>query len=73
MYKLARWLYALGRKHEYDRVKNELKIFLSYQPPRFVDHERGIKEDDEHYKKRINGWFAAREIYDDFFAEKEDR
>jgi hypothetical protein len=71
MYKLARWLYALGTDNEYKRFKIDLLLYFNEQPMRYIDQDRGIRESDEHYKKRVDGWFVARKMIDEFFGEVE--
>jgi hypothetical protein len=73
MYKLARWLYATAVRNEHRRLKSDILVYFSYQPVRIVDADRGIKESDEHYKKRIDGWFIARQMLDDYFNDTEQK
>jgi hypothetical protein len=71
MYKLAKWIYAIGAAHARDNFKTQLLLFFNEQPVRYHNEEKGIKEDDAHYKKRIDGWFYARKMLDEFFDEFE--
>ena len=71
MYKLAKWIYALGAKHERDKLKSELHYFLGWQPERLIDEKNGMTESEEHYKKRLDGWFEARKLVEEFFVEVE--
>jgi hypothetical protein len=69
MYKLSRWLYELGAKNERKHLESDLFYYLSQQPVRYHDADAGMKESDEHFKKRIDSWFAARELIEKFFQE----
>jgi hypothetical protein len=71
MYKLAKWIYAIGANHERTRFKADLLLYFNEQPIRYADNEKGIKESDEHYKKRVDGWFYGRKMLDEFFDEME--
>lgn len=71
MYKLARWLYDLGRKHEYDTLRNELFILASRRPERFDDPEFGMQEDEKHFSKRIDDWFTIQKFVEAFYEAKE--
>ena len=71
MYRLARWMYELGYRHAFDKIKADMLNYLSTEPKRYEDIDRGIREDDEHFKKRLDGWFAAREYIDEYFYNQE--
>lgn len=64
---LGKWLYDLGKRHAYDQLKSELYLYIGREPIRYQDLERGISESEIAYKKRIDAWFAARELLDRFF------
>lgn len=72
MYKLAKYLYELGQKNAYDRLRSDLYLFIGQEPIRYNDLERGISESEAAFKKRVDAWFAARELLDKFFQDPVD-
>lgn len=73
MYKLARWLYARACRDERERIKAELFYYIGWQPERRIDQEAGMIESEAHYQKRLDTWFAARQLVEEFFREREGR
>lgn len=71
MYKLAKYLMAYAAKKEREKLKADMFYYLGWQPERMYNEELGAHENDTHYQKRLDGWFAARQIVNDFFAEVE--
>lgn len=69
MYRLAKYLYELGKHNAYQQLKGELFLFIGSEPIRYNDLDRGISESESAFKKRVDAWFAAREILNEFFAE----
>lgn len=73
MYKLARWLYALGGRNERDKFKAEIFYYLGWQPQK-RESDDGLIESDEHFSKRIDTWLAARTLINDILVQiEEDR
>ena len=72
MYKLAQWLYELGAKNEQRKLHMELLFHIGQQPVRYLDSEAGIEESEQHYNKRLDAWFAAREMIQSFFEPQRD-
>lgn len=70
MYRFSRWLYELGTKHEYERIRTDMRLYFSIEPIPFEDKENGIKEDADHFNKRLDGWFAARKQIAEYFDGK---
>lgn len=73
MYKLGKWLHELGAKHERELLKADLFYYLGWQPVKRDDPETGMREAEAHYNKRLDAWFAARELIENFFKEQHDR
>ena len=73
MYRLSKWLYELGRRNEYDRIKADMMAWLSAEPVRYIDSKNDIQESEAHFKKRLDGWFAAREHIEEYFYNHEQR
>jgi hypothetical protein len=71
VYKLAKFLIAYGAKQEREKLKADLFYYLGWQPERRIDEEAGMTESEEHFKKRLDGWFEARQMINDFFREVE--
>lgn len=70
MYRLAKYLYELGQKNAYEKLKGELYLFMGQEPIRYRDPERGIEESEAAFKKRVDAWFAARKLLEEFFQEE---
>lgn len=70
---LGKWLYELGKRHAYDQLKAELYLFIGREPIRYQDIQRGIEESESAYKKRVDAWFAARNLLEEFFDQNSPR
>lgn len=72
MYRLAKYLYELGHRNAYEKLKSELYLYIGHEPVQYKDIEHGIFEDDKAFKKRVDSWFGAKELLDKFFNDDPD-
>lgn len=73
MYKLAKYLVALGERRAGDKLRADLFYFLGWQPERLINEEMDAQESEGHYQKRLDAWFMARELVNDFFKAVDER
>lgn len=73
MYKLAKYLVALGERRAAEKLRADLFYFLGWQPERLFNEELDVQESEEHYERRLEAWFMARGLANDFFKANDER
>jgi len=71
VHRLAKWAYNLGKKNAREQLKAELYLFIGQEPHRYNDTEFDMVESEASFKRRIDGWFAAREMLQKFLVDNE--